>query len=479
VNPFSLLSDNLISWLVQVFVVACLGAALPLLYRIRHPKTQLAFYHSILAICILLPLIEPWQHPLIIVASGTIHRATYIRSGIPWISYVEWVIAAGIVARMSWLGVGLWQIRRYRKAAARLFPIPESIRQARALTRADARFGILCHVDGPATLGYVDPIILLPESFLSLDHDAQVGIACHELLHVKRNDWLFTLLEEIIGAVFWFNPAMWLLLSQTKLSREQLVDSEVVALTASPTPYVHALLAMSGAPRGLKAVPTASFLSDGHLAHRVRALLTKRSGSFARLSFSYFSIAGLLAMIAWSMTVWFPLIGEAQTVETATLKRLRPPILISRAKPSAVNPPGTSTFNVHVTAPPSPSEDAVFYLSSIASGPSPQDVTMLLQPPLPPPFLQPFGALAMRGIRILRPGDQATPEDIARIQSALGDQTFVEVTRADDGTVQKITIQRRRFPDESNNAPIDSGSWSGGGFAADSAGAAGSAHSIH
>jgi len=200
VNSFSILSDNLISWWVQVTVIAALGAALPVLFRIRHPRTQVAFYHFILLICVALPFVEPWHHPLLI-ANGAVQSGVNLLPKISWLTCLGWIFAAGMLVKLCWLAGGFLQIHRYRASATRIFPIPESIRQARALTCADARFGISRNVDSPATLGHVDPIISLPESFLSLDHDAQLSIVCHELIHVRRNDWLVTLIVEIIGTL--------------------------------------------------------------------------------------------------------------------------------------------------------------------------------------------------------------------------------------------------------------------------------------
>ena len=40
--------DNLTPWLIQVSLVATAGALLPLLFRIRHPRSQLAYYHVVL-----------------------------------------------------------------------------------------------------------------------------------------------------------------------------------------------------------------------------------------------------------------------------------------------------------------------------------------------------------------------------------------------------------------------------------------------
>jgi beta-lactamase regulating signal transducer with metallopeptidase domain len=450
VNSFSILSDNLISWWIQVTVIAALGTALPMLFRIRHPRSQIAFYHFILIVCVALPLIEPWHHPLLI-ANGPVQSGVNLLPRVSWLTWLGWIFAAGVLVKLFWLAGGYLQIRRYRASATRIYPIPDSIRQARALTCADARFGISPNVDGPATLGRVDPIILLPESFLSLDHDAQLSIVCHELIHVKRNDWMVTLFEEIISTLFWCNPAVWMLQSHTKLSREQLVDSEVVALTAAPASYVQALLVMAGAPGKLKSVPAALFLNDGHLPHRVRWLLTKRSGSIGRLAVSYSLIACLLSVFTEAATLWFPLVGEAHTVETVKQNHLLPPIRIARTKPHFIVETPSSTFNVHVPGPPAPTQNQVYYSSELDSASVERHFRVLPPPPL---FNQPLRALERQGIRVIRPGERVTPEEIARMQQALGEQTLVEVTQSDDGTVRQIKIQRRRSPDEINFGPL-------------------------
>jgi beta-lactamase regulating signal transducer with metallopeptidase domain len=381
--------------------------------------------------------------------AGTVHQLPKVS----WIAYLMWIFAAGVFVKLCWLTGGYLRIRTYRASATPLFPIPESIRRARALTRADARFGISTRVEGPATLGHVDPIILLPESFKSMDHDAQLSIVCHELIHVRRNDWLVTLFEEIVATLFWCNPAVWMLQSHTKLSREQLVDAEVVALTEAPASYVQALLVMAGAPGKLKTVPAALFLNDGHLPHRVRSLLTRRNRSIGRLAVSYSLIVSLFAMLATAATLWFPLIGEAQTVETFAKNHSLPPVLLAHTKPQFfVNKP-SPIFNVHVTAPPEPTTDQLYYTGDLHSDEAGSDVTaqrlkVLTVPPFA--FVQPFRMLELQGIRVLRPGEKATPQEIVRLQQALGEQTLVEVTQAEDGTVQKIKVQRRRSPDEIN-----------------------------
>src|SRR5436190_2971147 len=299
--------DNMLSWLVQVSVIATGGALLPALLRIRHPKSQLAYYHAILLLCLAFPLIQPLQHPLVVVTSSFAHA----RSGAPGISWsgvILGMVAAGIVGKFLWLAVGLWQLRRFRKSAIPLYLLPQPIREARTFTGAEALFCISKDVAGPATLGFFDPVVLLPATFLSLDEDAQRSIACHELMHVRRKDWLVTLLEEVAGSLFWFHPAIRFLIAKAKLTREQVVDAEVVRMNA-PGPYIDALLSMAVASKPRLALPAAPFFTEGHLAHRMRALLASPRRSLTRLCISYACTACVLVLAGWAVLILFPLNG--------------------------------------------------------------------------------------------------------------------------------------------------------------------------
>jgi beta-lactamase regulating signal transducer with metallopeptidase domain len=231
--------NNVVPWALQVLIIGTVGAALPMIFRIRHPRSQLIYCHLLLAACLVLPFVQPWHHPVI--AASAVQKAVE-SAGVPYSSarivlnpqtapaslnqMVLWILAAGMALRLCWILLGLRQLRRYRNEAAPLYPIPQSIRTARSLVhslgRADAEFATTATGAGPLTFGFFRRLVLVPPSFLQLDEDAQVGIACHELLHVRRNDWLMTLVDELVGSVLWFNPGIWWVLAQTRLAREQL-----------------------------------------------------------------------------------------------------------------------------------------------------------------------------------------------------------------------------------------------------------------
>jgi beta-lactamase regulating signal transducer with metallopeptidase domain len=374
---------NLLPWIEQITVVALVAALLPALFQLRHPRTQLAYCHLMLVVCLLLPFLQPWRHPVLMTSgdstpddvviataspdpqpSAPATKAGISRSvplppppapapfwrKVPADRLLLWILAAGMLGRLSWLLAGLWHIRRYRIAATPLYPIPESVRAAAALTHADALFCISSDVSGPVMLGVVRPVVLLPGSFLELDEEAQCGIAAHELLHVQRKDWLVTLLEELTGALLWFNPAAWWLLAQTRLAREQLVDAEAVRLTSAREPYIHALLAIARSRPTLDLAPAPLFLRRRHLTQRMHSLLKEVSVSGFRLVSSYAFIAGILALAGWLSVASFPLVGRPQ------LERIAAYVPAAPADPPPARPIPQPVARAHAAAAPVPAD---------------------------------------------------------------------------------------------------------------------------
>jgi len=449
-----LLFSNLTPWLIQSVLVAMAGALLPLLFRVRHPRSQLTYYHAILVLCFVLPLIQSWQEPIAIV-TGLPLRTTTPSPATSWKMIVSAVLLAGIGVKLSWLAMGLSQLRRYRKRAVPLTRLPDSIREARRLTAADARFCLSQDVTGPATLGHIDPVVLLPESFQSLDENSQRSIACHELLHVRREDWLVTIIEEIVGALLWFNPGVWWVIAQAKLAREQLVDAEVVKLTARE-PYIEALLSMAVVSARRWPLPAAPFFTEGHLVRRMRLLLSGPRRSMLTLCVCYGSMAVALALALWGVFLWFPLTTTPQLVLVA--RRPIHDVVVRASDPPNGTPGGAlhpKQFTIAVPPPASAAGD-IFYF---AQARLPEGGNWLPPPPPPPPppsgpirlaGEEPFPFLAAQGIRMVRPGEIVTSEQIQHLRDALGANAQIDIEQAEDGTIQRITVQARRLSNEAN-----------------------------
>ena len=243
---------------------------------------------------------------------------------------------------------GMLRIRRYRIASTPLRALPFSLRLAHERVRASASFSLSADMKSPATVGLLRPVILLPQSFMSLRSTWQHGIACHELLHVRRRDWAVTVIEEVVAAVFWFHPGVWWLLAQSRLAREQIVDAEVVRLTSARKEYVASLLAMAGIRLEMDLSPAPLFLRKHHLTHRMHSLLEEVSMSKLRLALSYTAMAAILAAAGWAMFLLFPLEGQAESPSVQPGQSAGP----SNAGPLTV--PGRPRAITPQNAPPPP-----------------------------------------------------------------------------------------------------------------------------
>ncbi len=309
----SLVWSNLIAYCLQVGLLVGVAALAPALLRLQSSRARLAYWQLLLAACLLLPAIRPWQRNVVAETVTMTSRVIAVaESGAPaarTLSPVEialGVLVLGVAARLVWLGSGFWKLRRYRRrsqAFSAALPWP---------SRAELR--IAPEVSGPVTFGARRPVVLLPPQFPALGARAQEAILCHELLHVERGDWLFTVAEEFVRAVFWFHPAIWWLLGEIQLAREQAVDREVIQRTQAREEYVDALLAIAGAKPQLDLAPAPLFLRKRHLKHRVVSILKETRMSKARLISALAASLSLLVAACWLVTNTFPLAAAPQVI---------------------------------------------------------------------------------------------------------------------------------------------------------------------
>jgi beta-lactamase regulating signal transducer with metallopeptidase domain len=84
--------------------------------------------------------------------------------------------------------------------------------------------------EGPATIGLLRPVIVLPEHFPDdLSLAAKRFIVQHELAHAGWRDPLVNSLLHLIRALFWISPALWMLERIAADERESAADHAVIA----------------------------------------------------------------------------------------------------------------------------------------------------------------------------------------------------------------------------------------------------------
>jgi len=233
--------DNLAAWSVQVAAIAAAAAPLPWLARATAPGMRHAFWRLVLLGCVALPFLQPWRVdtmtasvavglgpapplPVLSSASGTgpgLAAMLWARAGAfapDWRILVLLVLSAGALARMIWLGAGILRLRRLRRAGER----PEQSStdaELAALVEAGAEIRYARALRQPVTFGLFKPVVLLPMSIRTLPPPIRRAVVAHELWHVRRRDWAWVVLEEVVRAAFWFHPAMWWLIGRVQATR--------------------------------------------------------------------------------------------------------------------------------------------------------------------------------------------------------------------------------------------------------------------
>ncbi len=99
--------------------------------------------------------------------------------------------------------------------------------------------------------------IVLPAAWSALEPGVRAAVVAHEQAHVKQKDHLWTLLFAAVCVVFWWNPLVWLLFREYRLSAEMCSDDHARRAADIPaTAYAQLLLDLvrPSAPRLATAV---------------------------------------------------------------------------------------------------------------------------------------------------------------------------------------------------------------------------------
>lgn len=328
---------NLFDYSLQVMLLIAAGSLLAAVFRLREPRVRLAYRQTLLACCLLLPLVQPW-HESVATPVSDFTLAAPVAAAVNrlddwWGTVVAIVLVGGAVFRLLWLGAGIIRLRRLRKSARRCAAQDERVP---VLTTGNAAPQLLVtsQVDGPVTFGWFRPVILLPESFAEAHPGTQSAVLTHELVHVERRDWLWTVAEEIIRSLLWFHPAVRWLISRIQLAREQVVDREVVNRTGDREAYLRALVEITKA-RAAPAFPAVpAFLRKWHLKARVQTLLEEVSMTKSRMVVSLAATAVLLAAVGVLAVSYFPLHTELQAAELENVGNgVSAPRLLNKVEP--------------------------------------------------------------------------------------------------------------------------------------------------
>jgi TonB family protein len=361
--------SNLLAWSLQVTLVVAVAFAALALLRADAPALRHAFLRMVLLGCLLLPVVQPWQpvrpspaNPGAAMAVESAVRSVGAVAEAPrrpsptqlFDTYappaVAIVMSAGLLARAVWMLAGIRRLRRLRHAG-----VPASASAYDELQRIIGVTATIRWVRGlgqPVTFGFRVPVVLLPDSLAQQPLDIQRAVVAHELWHVQRRDWLWTVVEEALRAVFWWHPAIWILLSRIQGTREEVVDRLAIEATGSRRTYVDALLTYAGES---PLCGSTAFGRRRHLIQRLVLISTEAVMSARRVVACGAILAVVTAVSGWYAVHAFPI---AQVVGWPAGDPFSEPPGPVEQRAKAVTPENPIPRRTHVVPPHYPPEAA-------------------------------------------------------------------------------------------------------------------------
>jgi hypothetical protein len=152
--------------------------------------------------------------------------------------------------------------------------------------------------------------LLLPSDATGWSEEQVRSVVLHELAHIERSDWLKGVFAQVVCTVFWFNPAIWLVVKRMELESELAADQRVLSQGVSGPKYASHLLHIARRMKAASAVAhvAVAMARNSRLNERVFAILAFNGRpaaprGFAMIGSLMVGTAGFLVTVLASPTV--------------------------------------------------------------------------------------------------------------------------------------------------------------------------------
>ena len=313
----------------QSLLVAATGLAVLAFHAVfarLGPRLRLALWSLVFLRAVLPPSFAAEISPMTI-ASAVLDRPSALSEARAPVFFHPWLGANGdplgsstSPARLAswrlWLGVAWivgasWGLTRCvrRRTSAQRTAAGAKIVSGRVgpelVERWRRRFGVRRRVVlrvsrrnvGPFTMGTFRPVIVIPRAVAERPQVAETAVA-HEMAHIARCDDLQLVVQQVIQAMFFFHPVLWLAGMRIEAERELCADAQVLA-TSDIAPRRYALNLLEAAGLGLRTGPRPAFFGKKRrISMRIRSIVSwsKSSTPSWRRTAVVLCLAALLAL---------------------------------------------------------------------------------------------------------------------------------------------------------------------------------------
>jgi beta-lactamase regulating signal transducer with metallopeptidase domain len=213
-----------------------------------------------------------------------------------------------------------WRRTQKIRRAVYARAIPDEMRDASAQCGAlfnlqNVRIECSSQVDAPVTIGWWNPVIILPERFFDgdLPTETLLSVLGHEMAHIARRDFAFNIFYEFLRLPVSFHPLMMLVTRQINRTRELACDELVAGRVLAADAYARSLVRVASDlttpaahASGLGGLGSLGVFDADILEERVMRLIEKRGRMSVRagrvLMATSFSL--LLTVTAFATSVF-------------------------------------------------------------------------------------------------------------------------------------------------------------------------------
>jgi len=137
----------------------------------------------------------------------------------------------------------------------------------------------------PMTWGAIRPVILVPSYVEDWPAEQRDVVIRHERAHIKRRDWLWQAFAQVMTAIFWFHPLVWLAAAQMRQEAEHAADDATLAGGVEASDYADRLMAVARRVKGSSPAAAVAMVRKPALTARITAILdTARTRTGATLT---------------------------------------------------------------------------------------------------------------------------------------------------------------------------------------------------
>lgn len=192
---------------------------------------------------------------------------------VKWLPYLSWLVTAILLIRL------LVQSIRVQRWAWRL-RCPSSVEhQKLPADLSPERVRVFDHAGTPCAAGWFSPVIAVPASaFEELTPRQWRWLIRHEAEHLRCNDTVAVLLQNIVLAFLWWNPFVHALIEEYARAREEACDAAAVGADREQDDYADFLIAWAAkaSPQSSCVMPIARSRPARRLKARLVALMEAR-----------------------------------------------------------------------------------------------------------------------------------------------------------------------------------------------------------